>query len=175
MADTAESAMDAITRGTLEGVELLLNIIAMLVVLVALVSLVNLALGLLPDVSGRPITLQRLMAVLMAPFCWLMGVPWSETPVAGALMGTKTILNELMAYIDMGRLPAGSLSPRSLLIMTYGMCGFANPGSLGIMVGGMGTMAPERRPEIVDLGLRALVSGTLSSGILGCVVGLVGV
>lgn len=175
MADTAESSMDAITRGTLEGVELLLNIIAMLVVLVALVSLVNLALGLLPDVSGRPITLQRWMAVLMAPFCWLMGVPWSETPVAGALMGTKTILNELMAYIDMGRLPAGSLSPRSLLIMTYGMCGFANPGSLGIMVGGMGTMAPERRPEIVDLGLRALVSGTLSSGILGCVVGLVGV
>lgn len=175
MADTAESSMDAITRGTLEGVELLLNIIAMLVVLVALVSLVNLALGLLPDVSGRPITLQRLMAVLMAPFCWLMGVPWSETPVAGALMGTKTILNELMAYIDMGRLPAGSLSPRSLLIMTYGMCGFANPGSLGIMVGGMGAMVPERRPEIVDLGLRALVSGTLSSGILGCVVGLVGV
>jgi len=175
MADTAESSMDAITRGTLEGVELLLNIIAMLVVLVALVILVNLALGLLPDVSGRPITLQRLMAVLMAPVCWLMGVPWSETPVAGALMGTKTILNELMAYIDMGRLPAGSLSPRSLLIMTYGMCGFANPGSLGIMVGGMGTMAPERRPEIVDLGLRALVSGTLSSGILGCVVGLVGV
>lgn len=174
-ADTAESSMDAITRGTLEGVELLLNMIAMLVVLVALVTLVNLALGFLPDVAGKPITLQRLMAVLMAPFCWLMGVPWNEAPVAGALMGTKTILNELMAYIDMGRLPAGSLSPRSLVIMTYGMCGFANPGSLGIMVGGMGTMAPARRPELVDLGLRALVSGTLSSGTLGCVVGLIGV
>jgi CNT family concentrative nucleoside transporter len=173
-ADTASSSMDAITRGTLQGVELLLNIIAMLVVLVALVTLVNLMLGLLPDVFGKPITLQRGMAAIMAPFCWLMGVPWSEAPVAGALMGTKTILNELMAYIDMGRLPAGSLSPRSLLIMTYGMCGFANPGSLGIMVGGMGTMAPERRSELVDLGLRALVSGTLSSGTLGCVIGLIG-
>lgn len=173
-AETANGPMDAITRGTLQGVELLMNIIAMLVVLVALVALVNSMLGLLPDVFGRPITLQRLMAVIMAPFCWLMGVSWSEAPVAGALMGTKTILNELMAYIDMGRLPAGALSPRSLLIMTYGMCGFANPGSLGIMVGGMGTMAPERRSEIIALGLRALVSGTLSSGILGCVIGLIG-
>jgi CNT family concentrative nucleoside transporter len=90
-------------------------------------------------------------------------------------MGTKTVLNELIAYIEMARLPAGTLSPRSLLIMTYGMCGFANPGSLGIMIGGMGTLAPERRPEIVALGLRSIVSGTLSSCLLGCVVGMISV
>jgi CNT family concentrative nucleoside transporter len=173
-AQTAASSMDAVTQGTLQGVELLLNIIAMLVVLVALVTLANLALGLLPEVFGKPLTLQRVMGIVMAPFCWLMGVPWVEASAAGALMGTKTVFNELIAYLDMARLPAGSLSPRSLLIMTYGMCGFANPGSLGIMVGGMGTMAPERRSELVGLGLRSLVSGTLSSCILGCVIGLVG-
>jgi CNT family concentrative nucleoside transporter len=173
-AETAASSMDAVTKGTLQGVELLLNILAMLVVLVALVTLANLALGLLPDVFGSPITLQRLMGIVMAPFCWLMGVSWEEAAVAGTLMGTKTILNELIAYIDMGRLTAGTLGPHSLLIMTYGMCGFANPGSLGIMVGGMGTLAPGRRPEIVALGLRSLVSGTLTSCILGSVIGIIG-
>lgn len=172
--EAAASPMDAVTKGTLQGVELLLNIIAMLVVLVALVTLANLALGLLPEVFEKPVTLQGAMGIVMAPVCWLMGVPWSEAAAAGALMGTKTVFNELIAYVDMGRLPAGALSPRSLLIMTYGLCGFANPGSLGIMVGGMGTMAPERRPEIVGLGLRSLVSGTLTSCTLGCVIGLVG-
>lgn len=172
--EAAASPMDAVTKGTLQGVELLLNIIAMLVVLVALVTLANLALGLLPEVFEKPVTLQGAMGIVMAPVCWLMGVPWSEAASAGALMGTKTVFNELIAYVDMGRLPAGALSPRSLLIMTYGLCGFANPGSLGIMVGGMGTMAPERRPEIVGLGLRSLVSGTLTSCTLGCVIGLVG-
>lgn len=172
--ESAASPMDAVTKGTLQGVELLLNIIAMLIVLVALVTLANLILGFMPEVFGEPVSLQRLMGAFMAPFCWLMGVSWEESAAAGALMGTKTIFNELMAYIDMSRLPAGTLSPRSLLIMTYGMCGFANPGSLGIMVGGMGAMAPERRSEIVALGLRSLISGTLSSGTLGCVIGLIG-
>jgi CNT family concentrative nucleoside transporter len=174
-AETATSSMDALTKGTLQGVELLLNIIAMLIVLVALVTLIDLMLGLLPQMSGKPLTLQRMMGVIMAPVCWLMGIPWKESFTAGTLMGTKTILNELIAYLDMSRLPEGSLSSRSLLIMTYGMCGFANPGSLGIMIGGMGTMAPQRRPEIVSLGLRSLVSGTLTSCTIGCVIGMVGV
>jgi len=170
--EAAAGPMDAITKGTVQGVELLVNIAAMLIVLVALVSLVNLALGLLPDVYGGPITLQRFMGALMAPVCWLMGVPAGEAAAAGTLMGTKTILNELIAYIDMSRLPAGALSERSLLIMTYGLCGFANPGSLGIMIGGMGTMAPDRRPEIVQLGVRSLVSGTLTSCLIGSVIGV---
>jgi CNT family concentrative nucleoside transporter len=173
-AETAAGAMDAVTKGTLQGVELLLNIIAMLVVLVALVTLANLGLGLLPDIIGKPLTLQRAMGTVMAPFCWLMGVPWGEAAAAGTLMGTKSVFNELIAYIDMGRLTPGTLSPRSLLIMTYALCGFANPGSLGIMVGGMGTLAPGRRTEIVALGLRSLVSGTLTSCILGCVIGIIG-
>jgi CNT family concentrative nucleoside transporter len=172
--EAAAGPMDAVTKGTVQGVELLVNIVAMLIVLVALVSLANLALGLLPDVYGGPITLQRLLGALMAPVCWLMGVPAGEAAAAGALMGTKTILNELIAYIDMSRLPAGALSERSLLIMTYGLCGFANPGSLGIMIGGMGTMAPERRPEIARLGVRALFSGTLTSCLIGSVIGIVG-
>ncbi|MBW2428906.1 MAG: nucleoside:proton symporter, partial [Deltaproteobacteria bacterium] len=170
----ATSSMDALTKGTLQGVDLLINIIAMLVVLIALVYLLNLILSLLPDVAAKPITLQRLMGYLLAPLVWLMGVPWQESLTAGALMGTKTILNELLAYLEMSQLDPGSLSPRSLLIMTYAMCGFANPGSLGIMIGGMGTMAPTRRDEIVSLGLRSIVAGTLATSMTGAVVGIIG-
>jgi len=172
--ETATSSMDAVTKGTVEGVHLMLNIIGMLIVLVALVTLVNLIFGLFPDVAGSPVSLQRLAGLVMAPVCWLMGVPWSEASAAGALMGTKTVLNELIAYLDMSRLSAGTLSPRSLLIMTYALCGFANPGSLGIMIGGMSTMAPGRRTEIVELGLRSIVSGTLTSCMIGSIVGVIG-
>lgn len=170
--DTYMGSMDAVTKGTLQGVKLLINIIAMLVVLVALVHMVNLILGLFPDISGQPITLQRLMGWIMGPVVWLMGVPWSESTTAGALMGTKTILNEFIAYLDMSRLAKGALSPKSLLIMTYALCGFANPGSLGIMIGGMGTMAPERRDEVVSLGFRSIVGGTLATCMTGAVVGI---
>jgi len=172
--ETATSSMDAVTKGTLEGVHLMVNIVGMLIVLVALVTLVNLMFGLFPDVAGSPVSLQRIAGLIMAPVCWLMGVPWSEASAAGALMGTKTVLNELIAYLDMSRLPAGTLSPRSLLIMTYALCGFANPGSLGIMIGGMSTMAPGRRTEIVELGLRSIVSGTLTSCMIGSIVGVIG-
>lgn len=168
----AISSMDAVTKGTLQGVQLLLNIIAMLIVLVALVYLVNLILGLLPSIGGQPITLQKLLGYIMAPVVWLMGIPWKEAFTAGSLMGTKTILNELIAYIDMSNLADGALSPKSMLIMTYAMCGFANPGSLGIMIGGMGTMAPERRNEIISLGFRSIVAGTLSTCMTGAVVGI---
>jgi CNT family concentrative nucleoside transporter len=174
-ADPATSAMDAITKGTLQGVQLLLNIVAMLVVLVALVYLVNLMLGVLPEAGGKPITLQRILGIMMAPVVWLMGVPWQEATTAGELMGTKTVLNELLAYLELSRLEPGTLSPRSMLIMTYAMCGFANPGSLGIMIGGMGTMAPGRRDEIVSLGFRSIVSGTIATCMTGCVVGIIGV
>ncbi|MGD9080288.1 MAG: nucleoside transporter C-terminal domain-containing protein [Desulfobacterales bacterium] len=172
--EPASSSMDAITKGTLQGVELLINIIAMLIVLVALVYLANLILGLFPKIGGDPITLQRLLGVIMAPIVWLMGIPWNEAVTAGGLMGTKTILNELLAYIDLSRLSADALSPKSQLIMTYAMCGFANPGSLGIMIGGMGTMAPGRRNEIVALGFRSIIAGTLATCMTGAVVGIIG-
>ena len=168
----AASSMDAVTRGTFDGLALLLSIVAMLIVLIALVALVNLGLGLLPAWEGGALTLQRLLGWLMAPLVWLAGVPWQEAPVAGALMGTKTVLNEFIAYVDLAQLPADALSPRSRLIMTYALCGFANFGSLGILIGGMATMVPERRDEIVALGLRSIVAGTLATLMVGAVVGI---
>lgn len=168
----SESAMDAITRGTLDGLHLLLNIIAMLVVLVALVHLVNQAIALLPDVAGAPLSLERMLGWAMAPVVWLIGIPWEEAQTAGALMGVKTILNELLAYLQLAHLPEGSLSERSRLIMTYALCGFANFASIGIMIGGLGAMAPSRRGEIVALGFRSIVAGTLATLMTGAVVGL---
>ncbi len=168
----ATGSMDAITRGTIDGLELLLNIVAMLIVLVALVHLANLTLTLLPDIGGTPVTLQRLLGYVMAPIVWLMGIPWAEASTAGALMGTKTILNEFIAYVDLANLPEGALSPRSRLIMTYALCGFANFGSLGIMIGGLGSIVPERKDEVVALGMRAIVGGTLATSMTGAIVGL---
>src|SRR5579871_4941606 len=167
----AASTMDAIVKGTTAGLELLLNIVAMLIVLVALVHLANSILGLLPEVGGA-ITLQRLLGYAMAPVCWLMGLPWSQAIPAGGLMGTKTVLNELIAYVDFSKLPADTLDARSRLIMLYAMCGFANFGSLGIMVAGLGTMAPGRRAEINSLGLKSIVSGTLTTCLMGAIVGV---
>ena len=171
-AQESKSAMDAITHGTVDGLALLLNIIAMLIVLIALVTLANFALGLLPEFGGKAVTLQRALGTLMAPLVWLIGIPWEEAPHAGALMGSKTVLNEFIAYREMAQLPAGALSERSRVIMTYALCGFANFGSLGIMIGGLATMAPSRRDEIVSLGLRSIVSGTLATMIAGAVVGI---
>jgi CNT family concentrative nucleoside transporter len=168
----ATSTMDAIVRGTTAGLELLLNICAMLIVLVALVHLANAIIGLLPDMGGAPVTLQRLLGYAMAPVCWLMGIPWDQAPIAGALMGMKTILNEFIAYVELSKLPPGALDPRSRLIILYAMCGFANFGSLGIMIAGLSTMAPERRDDIVSLGLKSIVSGTLATCLMGAIVGV---
>jgi concentrative nucleoside transporter, CNT family len=166
------STMDAIVKGTTAGLELLLNIIAMLLVLVALVYLANAILGLLPEIGGGKISLQRLLGYLMAPVCWLMGLPWPQAVTAGSLMGIKTILNELIAYLEMSKLPADALDARSRLIMLYAMCGFANFGSLGIMIGGLSVMAPERRADVLALGLKSIVSGTLTTLLMGAIVGL---
>lgn len=171
--EPAYSAMDALTRGTIQGIELLLNIIAMIIVLVALVHLANIILGIFPDVWGAPLTLERLLGWLMAPVVWLMGVPLAEAHIAGSLLGTKTILNEFIAYVNMAKLPEGSLSERSLLIMSYALCGFANPGSLGIMIGGLGGIAPKRRNEIVSLGLKSIIAGTVATCMTGAVVALI--
>jgi CNT family concentrative nucleoside transporter len=166
------STIDAITRGTLDGVGLLINVIAMLLVLVALVSLVNMALGLLPAIDGAPLTMERMLGWIMAPVVWLIGIPWSEAPIAGALMGTKTVLNEMLAYLQMKALPEDALSDHSRLIMVYALCGFANFGSLGIMLGGLASMVPQRRREIAELGLKSIVSGTVATLMTGAVVGI---
>jgi concentrative nucleoside transporter, CNT family len=168
----ASSTMDAIVKGTGAGLELLLNIVAMLIVFVALVHLANAILGLFPDLWGQPITLERMLGWIMAPVCWLMGIPWAQAVTAGGLMGVKTILNELIAYLQLAALPADALDPRSRLIMLYALCGFANFGSLGIMIAGLSTMCPEKRDEVVSLGLKSIISGTLTTCLLGAIVGV---
>ncbi len=165
------SSMDAITRGTAEGLQLLLNIVAMLIVLVALVALANQILALLPH-HGSPWSLQQMLGMLMTPLAWMAGIPWSEAANAGSLLGTKIVLNELIAYLDLAALAPEALSPRSRLIMTYALCGFANLGSMGIMIGGLTAMVPERRREILELGPRTLISGSLATLSCGCLIGM---
>jgi CNT family concentrative nucleoside transporter len=169
---TAISSMDAIFKGTMDGLHLLLNIAAMLVVMVALVYVANLLIGLLPNVAGHPLTLQRILGYVMAPVVWLFGIPWAQSQTAGYLMGIKTILNELLAFIELAKLPPEALDPRSRLIMTYALSSFANFGSLGILIGGLGSLVPERRDEIVGLGMKAIVAGTLATCMTGVVIGI---
>jgi concentrative nucleoside transporter, CNT family len=163
MKSESTSSMDALTRGTLDGAQLLLNIVAMLVVFVALVTLVNILIS--------PWKLQELLGWALAPLAWLAGLPWSEARAGGMLLGTKTVLNELIAYIDLSQMK--DLSERSRLLMTYALCGFANFGSLGIMIGGMSTLCPPRRAEIVSLGLKSIVAGTLATCLTAATVGLI--
>jgi concentrative nucleoside transporter, CNT family len=169
------SSLDAVVKGTMDGLPIFAAIIAMLLVTVAFVTLVNMALGLLPDWDGTALTLQRLLAVPFRPVMWLIGVPWGETGSASMLMATKTVLNEFVAYLNFSKLPAEAFSPRSRMILTYALCGFANFGSLGIMIGGLGTMVPGRRAEIVNLGLRTILSGTLATCMSGAVAGALAV
>jgi len=163
-------AFDALVRGTRDGIGPLVGIVTVLLVTVALVALVNMGLGQLPG----SVTLQGLFALLFRPVMWLIGVPWAESAQAAALMGTKTALNEFVAYLDLAKLPEGALGPQSRLIVTYSLCGFANFGSLGILVGGLGAMIPERRREITALGLRSIISGTIATCLSGAVAGLLG-
>lgn len=166
------SAMDAVAKGTGDGIIFLANITAMLVVAIAMVSMVNMALSWLPSSGGEAITLQTIFAYGFRPVMWLIGVPANEMATASSLMGTKTVLNEFIAYVDMAHLPADALSAKSRLILTYAMCGFANFGSAGIMIGGMSAMAPERKHDIVGLGLRSILSGTIATCMSGAVVGM---
>jgi CNT family concentrative nucleoside transporter len=168
----ASSSMDALAKGTWDGLQLLFNIVAILIVFVALVKLVNIGLGRMPDVSGAPLTLERILGTIMAPVVWLIGVPWEEAQTAGALMGTKIVLNEFLAYIDFSKLPPAALGAKSRMIMTYAMCSFANLGSLGILIGGLGSLCPERRDEITALGVKALIAGVLASLMTGAIVGM---
>ena len=165
----ALGSLDALVRGTADGIGPLVGITTTLLVAVALVSLVNLMLAELP---GAP-SLEGLFALPFRPVLWLMGVPWAETGPAGLLMGTKTVLNEFVAYLHLAALPQGVLGDRSRVILTYAMCGFANFGSVGIMVGGMSAMVPERRAEIGTLGLRSIVSGTIATCMSGALAGVI--
>lgn len=166
------STMDALARGTEDGLKLYLQIIAMLIVTTSLVALMNVMLATLPHPGGAPLTLERTLGWFFAPIVWLFGVPWSEAPTAGGLMGIKIVLNELIAYLHLAALPSGTLDPRSTQIMVYAMCGFANFASVGILIAGMSALIPERRDEVVSLAIKALAAGTMASGLSGTMIGL---
>jgi concentrative nucleoside transporter, CNT family len=170
--DPPLSTLDALVKGTIDGVPVLVGIVATLLVAVAFVALVNAALGLLPHWGDAAITLQRIFALPFRPVMWLIGLPWDETGAAATLMATKTVLNEFVAYLHFSALPPETFTLRSRMIVTYALCGFANFGSLGIMIGGLGAMIPERRHEVVALGLRSILSGTLATCMSGAVAGL---
>src|SRR3984957_15899721 len=170
--DPPHSTMDALVKGTLDGVPVLVSIVATLLVAVAFVALINAALGELPHWGDAAITLQRIFAGPFRPVMWLIGLPWDEAGAAATLMGTKTVLNEFVAYVDFSALPPDTFMPRSRLILTYALCGFANFGSLGIVIGGLGVMVPERRHEVVALGMRSILSGTLATCMSGAVAGV---
>lgn len=166
------SLMDAITKGTHDGIKLMVSVGALLLVLIALVTLLNSAFSLIPFPGDEPLTLQRMFGFVFAPLSWLMGIPWEEAQAAGGLMGTKTALNELLAFLALAELPVGTLSEKSTIIITYALCGFANFGSLGIMIAGLSGMCPERAQEIVQLAPRSLISGTLATCMTGAIAGL---
>ncbi len=167
-----QGSIDAIVRGTMDGLALFLAVVAILIVVFAFVALANYVLGALPGVSGEPLTLQRVFGWLFAPLMWTLGIPWSEAPDAGALMGIKAILNEYVAYQQLAGEYAGQLSTRSTLIVTYAMCGFANLASIGLQISTLTTLAPERRTEIISLGFKAWISGNLATAMIGAVIGL---
>lgn len=166
-----DSTMDAVSRGTMDGLRLVANVGAMVIVLVSLVALVNYLLG-AAAVFDAPLTLERMLGWLFAPVAWLMGVPWAEATGAGTLLGTKVVLNELIAYLQFAAI-GDEYSAPTRIILTYALCGFANFGSLGILIGGVGALVPERRNELLRLGPRALVSGTLVACLTGAIAGLV--
>ena len=165
-------SMDALVSGTGEGLKLLANIVGMLIVFVALVFVVDQCLGLIP-IGTEPLTLVGLFSWVLAPLAWSIGIPWEEAQVAGELMATKVFINELVAYLDLAALAPGVLSEHSRTILTYALCGFANFGSLGIMIGGMTALCPERSADILRLAPRSIWSGLLATCMTGAVVGLI--
>ncbi|MGH6631777.1 MAG: NupC/NupG family nucleoside CNT transporter [Sphingopyxis sp.] len=167
------SSIDAIVRGTMDGIQLFLAVIGVIIVIFALVALVDQALVALPVVDGAPVTVRRVFGWLFAPLMWALGISWDQAPQAGALMGTKAILNEYVAYLQMAALPAATFDPRSQLIVTYTLCGFANLASIGLLVATIGTLAPARRAEVAALGIKSWIAGNCASALTGAVIGIV--
>ena len=168
-----ESSIDAIIKGTMDGMQLFLAVIAVIIVVFALVALADQALALAPLIEGEPLTMKRVLGWVCAPLMWVIGVPWREAQAAGALMGTKAVLNEYVAYLELAALPQGTLGPRATLIVTYALCGVANLASVGLLVSTIGTLAPERRAEAAGLGMKSWLAGNLATAMTGAWIGLV--
>jgi CNT family concentrative nucleoside transporter len=168
-----DGSIDALVRGTMEGVQVFLAVIGIILVVFALVALVDQILTIVPYVDGQAVTIKRAFGWLFAPLMWTLGVPWDQAPAAGALMGTKTILNEYVAYLDLAAIPEGTFDPRSQLIVVYALCGFANLASVGLLVSTIGTLAPSRRAEVAGLGVKSWIAGNCATAMTGAVIGLV--
>jgi concentrative nucleoside transporter, CNT family len=166
-----DGAMDAVVRGAMEGVQLMLAVIGIIITIFAIVALADQILALLP--LDSPLTLKRLFGWVFSPLMWAIGVPWDQAPAAGALMGTKAILNEYVAYLDLAALPAGTLDARSTLIVTYALAGFANLASIGLLVSTIAGLCPERRAEAAGLGVKSWIAGNLATLMTGAMIGLV--
>jgi CNT family concentrative nucleoside transporter len=163
--------VDAVIKGTSDGLQIVLNVAATLIVFVALTALADRVLALLPPVAGAPVTVERTLGALFAPLAWSLGIAWRDAPAAGALLGLKLALTEFTAFIRLGAEPAGALAARTRVIMTYALCGFANIGSVGINVAGYGVLAPDRRAEVIGLVWKAMAVGFLATCLTAALVG----
>lgn len=170
---TYDSSFDAVIRGTMDGIQLFLAVIGVIIVIFALVALADQILTVLPTVGGEAITLKRFFGWVFAPLMWMIGIPWDQAPAAGALMGTKAILNEYVAYLEMANSSVAQFDPRSQLIVIYALCGFANLASIGLLVSTIGTLAPSRRAEVSALGFKSWFAGNCVSAMTGAIIGLV--
>jgi len=168
---TDVNVLDAACRGAADGLKLVLNIAAMLIAFIALVHLVNWALSPLPPVAGEPLSLERILGWLFAPLAWIMGIPWDEAVDVGMLLGEKTIFNEFIGYQHLSEIK-DTLSPRSVAIATYALCGFANFGSIAVMIGGVSGLAPTRREDFARLGLRSMIGGSLAAFMTATIAGM---
>jgi CNT family concentrative nucleoside transporter len=175
MEKTDANVIDATARGASEGLFLALNVGAMLLAFIALLALLNGILGWMGGFIGFPnVSIQLFLGWIGAPLAWLMGTPWEDALAVGVLIGEKTALNEFVAYLHLAQMlqEGQELSPRAIVIASYALCGFANFSSIAIQIGGIGTMAPERRGDLSRLGLRAMIAGTLASFMTAAVAGI---
>mgnify|MGYP000011444626 FL=1 len=161
-------SMDAITKGTKDGLNIAVNVAAILISILALVSIVDGTLNLIIS----DLSLQKILGYIFAPICWLLGIPWSEAPSAAELLGLKLATNEFVAYIQLGELEPEFFTDRTKVILLYALCGFANFSSVGILISGIGAMAPERTNDLIDVSVKALVGATLASCMTGLIAGL---
>jgi len=166
-----DSSVDALIKGTSDGLAIVLNVGATLIVFVALVAMVNGILGLFPDIAGGPLSVERILGVVFAPLAWAIGVPWTDAPAAGSLLGVKLVLTEFTAFINLGAIPVGQIEERTRVIMTYALCGFANVASVGINLAGFSVLVPERRAEIVGMVWKAMITGFLATCLTASIVG----
>lgn len=166
-----DSVIDAISKGTADGMTVVMNIAAILIVMVALVALANAILGNIPPIGGKPVTVEGMLGVIFTPLAWLIGIPWKEAATGGWLLGVKMVLTEFVAFLKLAAIPVADMTPRTRIILTYATCGFANIGSVGISVAGFGALMPQRRPEILGLIWKALAAGFLATCLSAAVVG----